>query len=97
MKPAARPVAIPVQRRPDGRPTAAPIGAVPSSLVKVPDSARPRCVACGSQRLIEIAMTLTDGTPVQFTSCRHCEHRRWTDGDDVLPVESVLSKATKRK
>jgi hypothetical protein len=42
-------------------------------------------------------MTLTDGTPVRFASCRRCEHRSWSDGGDTLPVESVLRKATKRK
>jgi hypothetical protein len=104
--------AIPAQRA-KGAPAApsAPAAATPSSLIKVPDSARARCVACGSPKLTQIAMTLTDGTPVQFTSCRHCEHRRWThdtsagvggsgtggSGDGhVLPVDSVLSKATKR-
>ncbi|MFL6139042.1 MAG: hypothetical protein ACJ74O_14760 [Frankiaceae bacterium] len=79
---------------------AIPAQAAPSSLIKVPDSTRARCVACGSPKLTQIAMTLTDGSPVQFTSCRHCEHRRWIDGGHdgghVLPVDSVLSKATKR-
>ena len=76
---------------------ATPAAASPSSLVKLPESARERCPACASPRLTQIAMTLTDGTPVQFTSCRHCEHRSWTNGDEVLPVESVLTKATKQK
>jgi hypothetical protein len=47
--------------------------------------------------LTEISMTLTDGTPVRFASCRRCEHRSWSDGSATLPVESVLSKATKHK
>jgi hypothetical protein len=86
---------IPAQRRP-GRP-AAPATQTPSSLVKVPDTARGRCDACGSTRLTEISMTLTDGTPVRFASCRRCEHRSWSDGGETLPVESVLRKATKHK
>ena len=87
---------IPAQRRPS--PAApAPAAATPSSLVKIPDGHRGRCVACGSTRLTEIGMTLTDGTPVRFASCRHCEHRSWSNGSEVLPVESVLVKATKRK
>jgi len=40
-------------------------------------------------------MTLTDGSPVQFTSCRHCEYRAWTQAGEVLAVDSVITKATK--
>jgi hypothetical protein len=41
-------------------------------------------------------MTLTDGTPVSFTSCHRCEHRSWTEvGGDVLGRAAVLSKARK--
>ena len=46
--------------------------------------ARPAtCRVCGSDRVTRIAMKLTDGTPVDFTSCQACEHRSWqhTDGD----------------
>lgn len=85
-----QPVRIPGQRMPAAQGT-------PSSLVKIAENARNRCVACGSTRLTEIAMTLTDGTPVQFTSCRQCEHRAWIGAGEVLPVDAVLSKATKRK
>ena len=67
----------------------------PSSLVKLADSAREKCPACASPRLTEISMTLTDGSPVQFTSCRHCEYRAWTQSGEVLEVDSVISKATK--
>ena len=37
------------------------------------------CRACGSERVTRIAMTLTDGSPVQFTSCHRCEHRTWEE------------------
>jgi len=55
-----------------------------------------RCEACGSDRVTELAMTLTDGTPVQFVSCRACEHRTWsaTDGP-ALPIAQVLERARK--
>jgi DNA-directed RNA polymerase subunit RPC12/RpoP len=99
---AAAPVSrlVPTQRsgaprRGCGDPTAA--AASPSSLVKVADTTRAQCPACGSRRLMQIAMTLTDGTPVRFTSCRGCEHRSWTQAEGILPVESVLTKATKRR
>jgi hypothetical protein len=38
-------------------------------------------------------MNLTDGTPVEFTSCHRCEHRTWEHGGDALTVDSVLDKA----
>jgi hypothetical protein len=91
--PAAR---IPAQRR-SRQATVPAQPQTPSSLVKIPEGSRGRCVACGSTRLTEISMTLTDGTPVRFASCRRCEHRSWSDGSATLPVESVLSKATKHK
>jgi hypothetical protein len=54
------------------------------------------CSACGSDCVTRLAMTLTDGTPVSFTSCHRCEHRTWTElGGGALPVDSVLDKARK--
>jgi hypothetical protein len=56
------------------------------------------CRACGSERVTRIAMNLTDGSPVQFTSCHRCEHRTWEEqGIDggVLPVQRVLDKTRK--
>jgi hypothetical protein len=43
-----------------------------------------------------IAISLTDGTPVEFTSCHTCEHRTWTEAGELLEVHSVLDKARKR-
>ena len=54
------------------------------------------CSACGSDCVTRLAMTLTDGTPVSFTSCHRCEHRTWTElGGGALARESVLDKARK--
>jgi hypothetical protein len=40
-------------------------------------------------------MRLTDGTPVQFTSCHSCDHRTWeTDGGE-LSRDLVLARAQK--
>ncbi|MDX6205870.1 MAG: hypothetical protein QOF39_1927 [Frankiales bacterium] len=82
-------VRLPRQRTAPAAPT------TPSSLVKLSDARREKCPRCESPRLTEIAMTLTDGSPVQFTSCRHCEYRAWTQAGQVLQVDSVISKATK--
>ena len=59
------------------------------------------CRACGSERVTRIAMALTDGSPVQFTSCHRCEHRTWEEQTGaagtaaVLPVQRVLDKTRK--
>jgi hypothetical protein len=54
------------------------------------------CEACGSERVTRIAMTLTDGSPVQFVSCLSCEHRTWQQSGKALTLRRVLTKATKR-
>ena len=55
-----------------------------------------RCEACGSDRITELSMTLTDGTPVRFASCRACEHRTWSGREgDALPIAQVLERARK--
>jgi hypothetical protein len=56
----------------------------------------PGCAACGSDRLTEISMTLTDGSQVQFRSCQVCEHRTWSNAqEDILPLAGVLTRARK--
>lgn len=54
-----------------------------------------RCPACGGDRLTEIAMTLTDGSPVRFRSCRKCETKSWEQGGSDLPLTAVMDKARK--
>jgi hypothetical protein len=56
------------------------------------------CRACGSERVTSISMALTDGSPVEFTSCHRCEHRTWQEqgtSGKVLPVQHVLDKTRK--
>ena len=67
------------------------------SLVTTPQSHLGRCTACGSSRVTEITMTLTDGSPVQFTSCHACEHKSWQQSGRDLELPSVLAKAQKHK
>jgi hypothetical protein len=42
-------------------------------------------------------MNLTDGSPVEFTSCHRCEHRTWAEQGSTraLPVDRVLDKTRK--
>lgn len=54
-----------------------------------------RCASCGSHRVTEVAMTLTDGSPVRFVSCHACEHKTWSQEGTALGFDSVLAKARK--
>lgn len=69
----------------------------PSSLTRRGARTGAECPSCGSQRLTALAMTLTDGTPVSFSSCHNCEHRVWADNLGRLDIADVLDRATKRK
>jgi hypothetical protein len=53
------------------------------------------CQVCGSARVTSLALTLTDGTPVEFTSCHACEHRSWFSPTGELDRATVLDKARK--
>ncbi|MGH8892246.1 MAG: hypothetical protein ACRDWY_02890 [Actinomycetes bacterium] len=76
-----------------------PRQAVPlGSLTQPGARAGASCRACGSESVTRIAMALTDGSPVQFTSCHRCEHRTWEEQGStsrVLPVQRVLDKTRK--
>lgn len=62
------------------------------SLTQVPAREQRSCHACGSHRVTSMALQLTDGTPVQFTSCHKCEERRWEHNGEVLSKETVLAR-----
>ena len=98
MAAAPRTPRIPAQRTAGqrGRRSAAP--ALPlGSLTQSTDRFGASCSVCGSSHVTRLSMNLTDGTPVEFTSCHRCEHRTWsrTEGD-VLAVDVVLEHARKR-
>ena len=59
------------------------------------DRTRVGCKTCGSSHVTSVAMRLTDGTPVTFTSCRDCEARRWEADGVALSVDEVLSRTRK--
>jgi formate dehydrogenase maturation protein FdhE len=67
------------------------------SLATTPTRRLTACGSCGSHRTTSIAMTLTDGSPVDFLSCHACEAKRWTQGGVDLDIASVLGKAQKIK
>ena len=74
-----------------------PIPAQPSSLTRPGARNGELCPSCGSPRLTSLSMTLTDGNPVNFSSCHNCEHRVWADSAGKLDFRDVLTRATKRK
>ena len=53
------------------------------------------CRGCGSTRITRLSLSLTDGTPVEFTSCHRCEHRTWEHAGGELSVDNVLDRARK--
>ena len=48
-------------------------------------------------RVTALAMTLTDGTPVEFVSCHKCEHRHWAHEGDVLAFADVITRTTRAR
>jgi len=55
------------------------------------------CARCGSDRVTSLTLTLTDGTPVSFTSCHGCEHRTWVGPEGDLDRETVLARTRKER
>jgi hypothetical protein len=78
-------------RRGRGRTGAAPTPL--GSLTQREHRAVIECRGCGSTRVTRLSLNLTDGTPVEFTSCHRCEHRTWEHAGAVMTVGSVLDRA----
>jgi hypothetical protein len=53
------------------------------------------CTSCSSERVTQLSMNLTDGTPVDFVSCHVCAHRAWWHEDVELTVTDVLARTRK--
>ena len=53
------------------------------------------CPACASTAVTNLTMTLADGTPASFTSCRTCGERRWAGSGRRLSIAEVLARATR--
>jgi hypothetical protein len=93
----ATPEAPPARARRTSRAARAAVAPMPlGSLTQLGSRDGIRCQTCGSERVTNLAMTLTDGTPVRFRSCHRCEERSWLDLDGVeLHVDRVLDKTRK--
>lgn len=87
------------------RTSSAPVTPISGSLTQRGARSGATCRACGSDRVTRISVNLTDGSPVQLTSCHRCEHRTWEQrgGSETavtgatLPVENILDMARKIK
>ncbi len=53
------------------------------------------CASCESPRVTTLSMHLTDGTPVDFASCRICGHKSWSHDGVELTVTEVISRTRK--
>ena len=51
------------------------------------------CGTCGADSVIQIELTLADGTEVDFYSCHHCESRWWNRDGESLGLDMVLNLA----
>ena len=74
-----------------GQLPAGPLG----SLTQRSHRVSAECRGCGSVHVTRLSMSLTDGTPVDFTSCHRCEHRTWEHAGAELSVEGVLARTKK--
>jgi hypothetical protein len=77
--------------RPTGAANQIPLG----SLTQRDNRHGAVCAECGSARVTRLAMQLTDGTPVQFTSCHQCDHRTWESEGAELSRDLVLARTQK--
>lgn len=68
-----------------------PLGSLTQRDHRVPA----QCRGCGSPHVTRLSLSLTDGTPVDFTSCHRCEHRTWEHAGAELTVEGVLARTRK--
>jgi len=74
-----------------GQLPAGPLG----SLTQRDHRTSAECRGCGSVHVTRLSMSLTDGTPVEFTSCHRCEHRTWEHAGAELSVDGVLDRTRK--
>ena len=52
-----------------------------------------QCSTCGANNVIQIELTLPDGTEVNFCSCHQCEERWWDRDGEPLELDVVLELA----
>ena len=48
------------------------------------------CTSCGEKSVIQIEMTLPDGTEVVFCSCHVCEAKWWNREGETIAVDGII-------
>jgi DNA-directed RNA polymerase subunit M/transcription elongation factor TFIIS len=48
------------------------------------------CTTCGQESVIQIEMTLPDGSEVIFNSCHVCEAKWWDKKGEVVRVDGII-------
>jgi len=49
-----------------------------------------RCAECGNDSVIQIELTLPDGSEVIFCSCHRCESKWWDRDGEHLELDALL-------
>jgi DNA-directed RNA polymerase subunit M/transcription elongation factor TFIIS len=49
-----------------------------------------RCSTCGEESVIQIELTLPDGTEVVFCSCHRCESKWWDRDGKHLDLDALV-------
>ena len=94
--PLAEVIALPASRpRRRGRSARPVLPVALGSLTQPGARAGDSCERCGTERVTSLALVLTDGTPVRFTSCHACEHRTWLGPNGPLDRTTVLERTRK--
>jgi len=48
------------------------------------------CTSCGQSSVIQIEMTLPDGSQVIFCSCHVCEAKWWDKEGEAVSVDGII-------
>ncbi|GMQ97833.1 MAG: hypothetical protein BMS9Abin17_0336 [Acidimicrobiia bacterium] len=48
------------------------------------------CTSCGQNSVIQIEMTLPDGSQVIFCSCHVCEAKWWDKEGEAVSVDGII-------
>ncbi len=51
---------------------------------------RLQCTTCGADSVIQIDMSLPDGTEVVFNSCHVCEAKWWDKEGETIEVDGII-------
>ena len=51
------------------------------------------CNTCGRNSVIQIELTLPDGSEVVFCSCHRCESKWWDRDGEVLDLDALIDVA----